>query len=61
MLEHAVFSAAFQKQRLHRNRRQVGYNDVELLWDALGIRDVGYDEAGHASQQRDGLGYVPGI
>ena len=59
MLEHAVFLAAVQKQRLHRNRRQVGYNDGEFLWDALGVRDVGNNEAGHAGQQRDGLGNVP--
>jgi hypothetical protein len=44
MLEHAVFSAALQQQRLQRDGRQVGYNHSEFLWDAPGIRDVGHNE-----------------
>src|SRR5262249_16977163 len=55
MFEHAVLIAALQQERLHRDGRQVGYNDPEFLWDALGVRDVGHDEAGHARQQRDRL------
>src|SRR5262252_7111413 len=51
MLEHAVFSAALEQQRLHRDGRQIGHNFGKFLWDAPGIGDVGHNETCHASQQ----------
>ena len=44
MLEHALFSAALQQQRLQRDGRQVGYNHSEFLWDAPDIPNVGHNE-----------------
>jgi hypothetical protein len=32
-----------------------GTNDGEFLWDTLGIRDIGHNEAGHAGHYRDRL------
>ena len=45
VLKHPVLTALSQQDGLHGDGRQIWHDDIEFLWDGLGIRDVRHNEA----------------